>query len=356
MPRLRKLVFYLFALIYLILCPLIVAHMLGFAVNPLTQRLVRTGLIFIATNPPDAAVYVDGRLSRSKTPAVLRDLTPGSHFIRIELNGYTDWERYIPVEANKATVANALLIPQEWPIKVIAVKTYANIFRAGQDTLIAANPLLADTDVISMGQETGPAPLLVANSIYAQGRLTHLYYEPSSPFILLQAALKDKTKFLWVNLNGKPPVIEDISDLFPEVPSSVEWDNTDNNIFAIYPTRIYRINIHDKAIYPGEVLPGTIRTRVKNNPDKFLINDGHDWIIRQEGRIRLYPRENFGGPRMYDIAQSDPSANMYFSPKTGELFYLNNDGRLCAVQLLAYHPLLNIPVPDALKADIRTNP
>jgi len=32
--------FYVFALIYLILCPLIVARMLGFVINPLTHRLV----------------------------------------------------------------------------------------------------------------------------------------------------------------------------------------------------------------------------------------------------------------------------------------------------------------------------
>ena len=39
---------------------------------------------------------------------------------------------------------------------------------------------------------------------------------------------------------------------------------------------------------------------------------------------------------------------MYFEEKNGELFYLDNDtGFLSAAQILPYHPILNIPIPDA---------
>src|SRR5271154_6324681 len=112
---LRKIIFYIFFLIYLILCPLIVARMLGFVINPLTHRLVKTGLVYVSTNPPDATVTIDGRMAHQKTPTVIRDLTPGKHFIRIELRAYTDWEWNIPIIGKKATVlANILLIPEEW--------------------------------------------------------------------------------------------------------------------------------------------------------------------------------------------------------------------------------------------------
>src|ERR1700691_1918676 len=99
---LRKIIFYIFSLIYLILCPLIVARMLGFVFNPLTHHLEKTGLVYVSTNPPDATVYIDGRLAHQKTPTVIRDLTPGNHFIRIELGGYNDLERNIPVVGKKA--------------------------------------------------------------------------------------------------------------------------------------------------------------------------------------------------------------------------------------------------------------
>jgi len=150
---LRKIVFYVFALIYLILCPLIVARMLGFVINPMTHRLVKTGLVYISTNPPDATVYIDGCVAHQKTPIAIRDLTPGQHFIRIELTDYKDWERTIPVVGKKATVlANTLLIPEEWPIKKISNQPYQNITIAGEDILIATNPVLKNIDIFHTTQ------------------------------------------------------------------------------------------------------------------------------------------------------------------------------------------------------------
>src|SRR5665213_3047205 len=106
---LRKIVFYIFCLIYLFLCPFLVARMMGFVFNPLTDHLEKTGLAYVSTNPPDATVYIDGRLSHQNTPTAVRDLPPGKHFIRIEMSGYNDWKRTIPIIGKKATVmANVL--------------------------------------------------------------------------------------------------------------------------------------------------------------------------------------------------------------------------------------------------------
>jgi len=356
---LRKIVFYIFSIIYLILCPLIVARMLGFAINPQTHHLVKTGLIYVSTNPPDAAVYLDGRLAPQKTPAILRDLTPGKHFIRIKLSGYNDWERDIPVRAKKATVlANTLLIPQEWPIKTISDQAYQNIFITADDILIASNPVLKNIDIFHTTQGITEnfrednfyekTPLFSKKSIYADGEVIRLFNAPKSPFI------KNKHKFLWITLNDRLPIFEDISDLFAEIPSRVVWNNSNNeNIFAYYPNQTYRINIKDKAIYPQDAahLPESL---TQQYPDKsqvrFLINDKNDLLIREGVSVRLYPKEDFGSPQVYDIAKSKPSTNMYFEEKNGELFYLDNgNGYLNSAQILPYHPILNIPIPDTLR-------
>lgn len=261
---LRKIVFYIFAFVYLILCPLIVARMLGFVISPLTHRLVKTGLVYVSTNPPDATVYIDGRVNHQTTPTAIRDLTPGKHFIRIELERYNDWERYIPIVGEKATVlANTLLIPEEWPIKKISSQPYQNIFFAAQNILIATT--------------------------------------------------KDKNKFLEINLNQDPPVINGI------LPQDAQ------------------VMLQRSAHYIQE---------------KFLINDGNDLLTRKGMWIRIYPKEDFGGPQVYDIAKSQPSTNMYFEEKNGELFYLDEAGFLSAVKILASHPILNIPIPEALRIKI----
>lgn len=375
---LRKIIFYIFALVYLVLCPLIVARMLGFVINPLTCHLVKTGLVYVSTNPPDASVYIDGRLNHQTTPTVLRDLAPGKHFIRIELTGYNDWERTIPVVGKKATVlANTLLIPEVWPIKEISSHPYQNIIMAGDDILVATNPLLQDIDIyhttqgleenFNEGNTYNKILLFSKDSIYAKGKLVRLFNASKSPFILLEADIKDKHRFLWVNLQESPPLVEDISDLFVQIPDWVAWDNADQgNIFAFYPPpqtqtplpspMIHRINIDGKAIFlqDPQRMPENLKTSSTHKSwDKFLINDKNDLLIREGTWIRIYPKEDFGKPQVYDIAKSRPLTNMYFEEKNGELFYLDNATRfLCAVQILPYHPILNIPIPDALRFKI----
>ena len=87
--------------------------------------------------------------------------------------------------------------------------------------------------------------------------------------------------------------------------------------------------------------------------DQFLINGKNDLITRQGIWIRIYPKEDFGASQMYDIAKSKPSTNMYFEEKNGELFYLDNDtGFLSAAQILSYRPVLNAPIPEALRIKI----
>ncbi len=257
---LRKIVFYIFAFVYLVLCPLIVARMLGFVINPLTHHLVMTGLVYVSTNPPDATVYIDGRLAHQKTPTVIKDLTPGKHFIRIELERYNDWEGNIPVVGKKATVlANTLLIPEEWPIQKISKQPYQNIIPLADDILIAV---------------TG------------------------------------QNKFLWINLKENPPLIKEIS-------------NKQLNLQGLPPV-----------------------------PEKFLINDKNDLLAKQGEWIRIYPKEDFSSPQVYDIAKSMPSTNIYFEEKTGELFYLDEGGFLSEAQILPYRTILNIPIPEALRIKI----
>ena len=365
---LRKIIFYVFTIIYLILCPLIVARMLGFVINPQTHHLVKTGLIYVSTNPPDATVYLDGRLAPQKTTVILRDLTPGKHFIRIEHNGYNDWGRDIPVRGKKATVlANILLIPQEWPIKAISNQSYQNFFITADDILIASNPALKDIDIFHTTKGITEnfkednfyekTPLFSKKSIYADGELIRLFNAPKSPFILLEANIKDKHKFLWINLKENPPRIEDISDLFAEIPSRIIWNNSNNeNIFAFYPHTTYRINIKDKAIYPQDIdkLPENLTQQFPTESQmKFLINDKNDLLTREGIKIRLYLKEDFSTPQVYEIAKSKPATNMYFEEKNGELFYLDNDtGYLFSTQILPYRPILNIPIPDALRNKI----
>ncbi len=109
----RKIFFYVFALTYLVLCPYLVARMLGYVLHPTTHHFVKTGLVVVTTHPADASVFVDGRQAETKSPTVVRDLTPGDHFLRIKSIGYDDWEQKFPVVADQATILSKILLVPE---------------------------------------------------------------------------------------------------------------------------------------------------------------------------------------------------------------------------------------------------
>ena len=58
--------------------------------------------------------------------------------------------------------------------------------------------------------------------------LVHLFNAPKSPFVLLEVALKDKHKFLWINLKEKPARSSKTSVIFSlDIPTCiVAWDNS----------------------------------------------------------------------------------------------------------------------------------
>ena len=85
--------------------------------------------------------------------------------------------------------------------------------------------------------------------------------------------------------------------------------------------------------------------------EKFIINADSDLLTREGKWIKIYPKEKFGNSQEYDVAQSNPSTNMYFEEKNGELYYLDQAGYLTVAQIFPNHPILNIPIPETLRTN-----
>ena len=105
MPTLRKILFYIFALFYIIACPILIMYAFGyiFRLN-IEKGLVKTGLVSLATVPARATVLLENRRYTSVTPAVIRDLIPGKYRVELSLKDYLPWSEMIFVEAGRAAI------------------------------------------------------------------------------------------------------------------------------------------------------------------------------------------------------------------------------------------------------------
>ena len=76
----------------------------------------------VSSLPPGAAVYLDGTY-QGTTPVEIANLTPGTHLVRLRMEGYGDREMAIVVEAGNRTSVTASYPPLPTPTPTPAVTT-----------------------------------------------------------------------------------------------------------------------------------------------------------------------------------------------------------------------------------------
>ena len=98
----RKKLFYVFAGVYVIGCPILILYAIGFWFNPNTADIVETGVISLSTIPSGAEVSLNNKKINSKTPTVIRFLPPGEYFIMMRLKEYKEYKNRVRVYKGKA--------------------------------------------------------------------------------------------------------------------------------------------------------------------------------------------------------------------------------------------------------------
>ncbi len=294
MIALRRILFYLFALVYIVVCPVLILYALGIIFKPGSTTIQKTGIISLSTFPPDATIYMNNKLYPERTPAVIRNLIPGDYDIKITLPDHLTWSNLLRVEGEKATAAeNILLIPKEWSSRRILLNPFENFLSIPKEPFLLLNqgPYLKDLfilrfDKIDKDVDRNPLsespfkenpkviqPLVEIDDPLGKSKILKYEIISESPFVFIQAALLGKLKYFWVNLKTNHDNIVDVTDLFPEPPDMIRWDTSDNrSLFTLTNGIVNRIDIRAKAIYPG-VLKNILSFTPFDNQLYFLAQD-----------------------------------------------------------------------------------
>lgn len=108
---LRKFLFYVFALIYMVLCPVLVLYSIGYILRPGTiDQLAKTGSIHLSSVPSGATVYLKNRRYNEKTPTTVQGLLPGDYDVKVSLKGYQSWRRVVSVRAEEAAAFDSIAL------------------------------------------------------------------------------------------------------------------------------------------------------------------------------------------------------------------------------------------------------
>ncbi|MDP3041443.1 MAG: PEGA domain-containing protein [Candidatus Omnitrophota bacterium] len=110
--RIRGVLFYISLFSFFIGLPFILSFALGYKFNTHTLKFVKTGLIFVKTQPAGAKVYLNGELIAERSPTSMQELLPGSYKVTLELAQHYPWKGQVEVEAGKVSrVDKVILFP-----------------------------------------------------------------------------------------------------------------------------------------------------------------------------------------------------------------------------------------------------
>ncbi|MDF1496909.1 MAG: PEGA domain-containing protein [Patescibacteria group bacterium] len=112
-PFHRRMMPWLFTLIFLVFAPILVFYTAGYRWNPKKGIVEKNGTVILDTNPRGADIFMNGQLMKVTTPATLQNIAPGTYTIKFEKPGYYPWEKTLPVVQERVAFANDILL---WPI------------------------------------------------------------------------------------------------------------------------------------------------------------------------------------------------------------------------------------------------
>ena len=254
MQILRRILFYLFLCIYLIICPLIIFSALGYKFSPQDKEIVQTGLLYLSSIPSQADVYFGKSRYAQKTPATVRDLLPGDYFVKLSLKGYKLWQDTLTIKAGKATAfERILLIPQNWQKRELSGDKFRSLAGlSGTDFLILSKGAKAEDYYVFNCKTEQAFPVLRADSGLKDSRVLVQFSVDDSPQFIISAELRGKKIFLLVRIKEDSADTLDITDLIYEPPLDIVWDPADNrHIFSLHKDKLNRLDVESRTVYPN---------------------------------------------------------------------------------------------------------
>jgi len=300
MTLLRRALFYVFLVAYLVICPLTILYAFGYAVHPgAQQRIVKTGLIYLSTSPSGASIYIGRRRFTKKTPASLPGLLPGDYPVRLVLKNHAVWQQTVPVEAEKATVLeNVLLLPVRLKPRIVLPEPYEQLLPllGGRRLLLTRGPRLGDIVVYDTRSDAA-WPLLPPGADLREANVAARYLVKGSPRVLVRVEDSRGWRWLWIEVGRAGAAFADLTTLFLERPDDVQWaPRSRHYLFSIQGGSVHRVDAVNRAVSP----------RWLTGVAGFGVTDREVYMVAEDGRLLRVDSEGRNASQLAELPLSDP--------------------------------------------------
>jgi hypothetical protein len=325
MLLLRKILFYIFAAVYVVICPLVIAYALGYIFVPQQRNVIQTGLISLQTIPAGATVFLDSERYARLTPAVISEVPPGPHEVRVTLDGYHDWRCEVVVHPGEAAVIDhVVLVAHRFPKEILKQVAYA---RARE--VPGCGALILTREGAGRGHELFRMDRRRIGPMVAGGI-------PVS---------RDKTSVA-IRLPG-------YFDLPPK--SQPSFDGLSGLVISRDRRRVLiwsrrRIGIitvrNTMSSLPSAVEFNWIFERGQDIRQCFWGGGGGHLVFRDGNRVNFIHADSADDRQVYQVTDVRPYSDILYDEDSGRVYYLSLEtGYMCAVHIL---PIAGEPLQHLL--------
>jgi hypothetical protein len=251
----RKILFYLFFALYLVLCPLVVLYAFGYIFTPKVEEgFAKTGLVHVETLPGNASISIANRRYAEKTPVTIRNLLAGTYDVKLSLAGYRPWARKVKVEPGKAVdFEKVLLLPNKLRVRTLIDRPFEDLWPVPgtRYLLLKGSGRAGDLKVFDWRNETVRS-VLPEDSPFADARSVKVFKAKGSSFVLIRAEISGSVKFLGCPLDKDKPEAKDLSSLFMKgEPDEVSWEGgRPDYLFVLYGQDLSRLDLEKMKVLP----------------------------------------------------------------------------------------------------------
>lgn len=248
---LRKIIFYLFFLFYLMATPYLVLYALGNIFNPLEGEFVKTGVVSIESFPRTSTVHVGGRRYAQKTPTIVHDLLPGRYSLRVSRKGFESWEKEIEIFPEKATLLEpVVLMPKKPQEEILSERSFVDFVSSVVDSKIFLwedrefSSRLWKVDLFFKREE----PVRWEASDVSL-KIKSVESQKGSPFIALHVIKDKKEDVLFWNLEREKKRPVALSEFQEKMPDKIFWDaKNPDPVFLLEDGRLSRLDLRHKNL------------------------------------------------------------------------------------------------------------
>ncbi|MDO8583613.1 MAG: PEGA domain-containing protein [bacterium] len=141
-PFHRRILPWLFFIIFLALAPVLILYTAGYRYNPKKNALERNGTLIVDTSPAGASIVIDGQDTKTVSPITFQNVAPGLHQVVLSKSGYHTWNQRIDVRAEQVSFANHIFL---WRQSEPALTLAGPFIRATADPLNQKLAIISQT-------------------------------------------------------------------------------------------------------------------------------------------------------------------------------------------------------------------